>query len=89
MVEMNEVDVTEGAPQPPRKLRGFARLSKEAVQAIASKGGIAAHAQGTAYRFTHEKAVEAGRKGRQARTANERAEKYRKAALTAVRGLGG
>lgn len=84
MAEMNETSAT-----PVRKPRGFAKMSKEAVQAIASKGGKAAHAQGTAYRFTHEKAVEAGRKGRAVVTAKQRAERERARALAAVRGLGG
>lgn len=43
--------------------RGFARLSPEQRKAIASAGGKAAHAQGTAHRWTAEEASEAGRKG--------------------------
>jgi general stress protein YciG len=39
-------------------------LSKQ--REIASKGGIAAHAQGRAHEFTAEEAREAGRKGGQA-----------------------
>lgn len=46
------------------KNRGFASLSEEKRKEIASFGGKASHAQGTAYKFTHEKAVEAGKKGR-------------------------
>lgn len=44
-------------------LRGFAAMDREKARAIASKGGKAAHAQGTAHRFTSEEAREAGRKG--------------------------
>jgi hypothetical protein len=43
--------------------RGFAAMDKEAQRAIASKGGRAAHARGTAHEFTSEEAAEAGRKG--------------------------
>ncbi len=45
------------------KKRGFAAMTREQVSAIASKGGKAAHAAGTAHQFTSEKAKEAGRKG--------------------------
>lgn len=44
--------------------RGFASLSKEKLRAIASAGGIAAHAAGTAHRFTSEEAQAAGKLGR-------------------------
>ncbi len=43
--------------------RGFAAMSPEKQRQIASKGGKAAHAKGTAHEFTREEAVEAGRKG--------------------------
>ena len=52
---------TEGTPK--RRRRGFAAMDPEKVRAIAHKGGIAAHEKGTAHRFTHEEAREAGRKG--------------------------
>jgi general stress protein YciG len=42
---------------------GFHRITKDAHQKIASKGGRAAHAKGTAHEFTTEEAVTAGRKG--------------------------
>lgn len=41
----------------------FKNLSPERLHEIARKGGISAHKQGKAHRFTHEEAVEAGRKG--------------------------
>ncbi len=47
---------------PPRK-RGFAAMDPERVKAIASKGGVAAHAKGTAHQFSTEEAKRAGRKG--------------------------
>jgi general stress protein YciG len=43
--------------------RGFASMDPEKQRAIASKGGKAAHAKGTAHEFTPEEAREAGRKG--------------------------
>jgi len=49
--------------------KGFAAMSREAVQAIASKGGKAVQAKGTAHRFTHDEAVAAGKKGGMANVA--------------------
>jgi uncharacterized protein len=46
-----------------KKLYGFAAMSLEDRKRIASQGGKAAHIKGNAYRFTSEKAKEAGRKG--------------------------
>lgn len=46
--------------------RGFASMDEEKQREIASKGGKAAHEKGTAHEFTHEEAVEAGRKGGEA-----------------------
>lgn len=45
------------------KKNGFAAMDHALVVEIARKGGHAAHAKGTAYRFTSAKAREAGRKG--------------------------
>ena len=42
--------------------RGFASLNAEERKRIASLGGKAAHAKGTAHQFTSEEAVAAGRK---------------------------
>lgn len=50
------------------RAKGFAAMPRERLSEIASKGGKAAHAQGTAHRFSHEEAVAAGRKGGQATT---------------------
>jgi len=49
-----------------KSTRGFASMSPEKQRAIASKGGKAAHAKGTAHEFTPEEARAAGRKGGQA-----------------------
>ena len=43
--------------------RGFASMSAEKKREIASKGGKAAHAQGTAHKWTSAEAQAAGRKG--------------------------
>lgn len=43
--------------------RGFASMSVEKKREIASKGGRAAHAMGTAHKWTSEEAQAAGRKG--------------------------
>jgi general stress protein YciG len=46
-----------------RSQRGFASMDREKQREIASKGGRAAHAKGTAHEFTPDEAREAGRKG--------------------------
>jgi general stress protein YciG len=58
----------EGTEAQPRKKarRGFAAMSPEKQREIASLGGKAAHAKGTAHEFSPEEAREAGRKGGQA-----------------------
>jgi general stress protein YciG len=43
--------------------RGFASMDKEKQRKIASKGGKAAHAKGSAHEWTTEEAEDAGRKG--------------------------
>ena len=56
---------TEAAPQEeqrPRR-RGFAAMDQARVKEIASKGGRAAHAAGTAHQFSSDEARNAGRKG--------------------------
>jgi general stress protein YciG len=46
----------------PRR-RGFAAMDRDRVREIASKGGKAAHAAGTAHQFSSDEARVAGRKG--------------------------
>jgi len=46
--------------------RGFASMSAEKQREIASKGGRAAHAKGTAHEWSADEARRAGRKGGQA-----------------------
>jgi general stress protein YciG len=47
----------------PKSNRGFASMDKAKQREIASKGGHAAHAKGTAHEFTPDEARRAGRKG--------------------------
>lgn len=50
--------------------RGFASMDEEKQRRIASKGGQAAHRQGSAHEWNSDEAREAGRKGGQARANN-------------------
>lgn len=55
------------APAPVKQPRGFARMTREQVRALASAGGKAAHAAGTAHTFSSDEARIAGRAGGKAR----------------------
>lgn len=66
--EEREVSENTGRATPageprPRRPRGFAAMDRSKVSEIASKGGKAAHAAGTAHQFTSDEARAAGRKG--------------------------
>jgi len=50
-------------PRSGTSRRGFASMNREKQREIASKGGKAAHAKGTAHEFTPDEARQAGRKG--------------------------
>jgi len=52
-----------GGQARSRSNRGFASMDREKQKEIASKGGRAAHAKGTAHEFDSGEAREAGRKG--------------------------
>jgi general stress protein YciG len=54
---------TGGTGQRQRSNRGFASMDQSKQKEIASKGGRAAHAKGTAHEFDSGEAREAGRKG--------------------------
>lgn len=54
--------------------RGFASMSQEKRASIAKQGGIAAHKQGKAHRYSHDEAVTAGRKGGKNRWKSRKAE---------------
>lgn len=56
----------------PRRRRGFATMDRDKVREIASHGGKAAHAAGTAHEFTSDEARAAGRKGGLATNAKRR-----------------
>jgi general stress protein YciG len=60
-------------PSSPAKRRGFAAMDPKLVSELATKGGKAAHAAGTAHEFTSEEARVAGRKGGMATHARRRA----------------
>jgi general stress protein YciG len=60
--EQPKTEQTTEAPKP-RRPRGFAAMDRAKVSEIASKGGKAAHAAGTAHQFTSEEARAAGKKG--------------------------
>ncbi len=64
------------SPMAEKSLRGFAAMDQEKQRAIASKGGKAAHAKGTAHEFTPEEARAAGRKGGQAAHAKGTAHEF-------------
>lgn len=51
----------------PKSRRGFASMDPAKVAEIARKGGAAAHAAGTAHKFTKDEARAAGAKGGRAR----------------------
>lgn len=53
--------------EKPKKPRGFAAMDPDKRREIQSKGGLAAHAKGTAHQFTTAEAQAAGRKGGLAR----------------------
>lgn len=60
-------DKSQGGELTDRKSgRGFAGMDPHRQRQIASEGGRAAHAQGTAHEFTSQEAREAGRKGGEA-----------------------
>ena len=58
------MNTDNGSPQTKSK-RGFASMDLSKQREIASKGGIAAHAQGRAHEFTADEARAAGKKGGQ------------------------
>jgi general stress protein YciG len=69
----NTVSTPEGSDpeaKPRARATGFALMNAERRKAIASAGGKAAHARGTAHRFDSQAASEAGRRAHQRGTAH-------------------
>lgn len=67
---LTEDDYSEDTRQTKKGRQGFASMSEEKQRSIASKGGRAAHAQGTAHEWDSKEAKEAGRKGGRSRGSN-------------------
>jgi general stress protein YciG len=68
MQDYNQPDVHTGGEAVEQKKsgkerRGFASMDPQKQREIASKGGKAAHAKGTAHEFSSEEARQAGSKG--------------------------
>jgi general stress protein YciG len=70
--ENNEPNPAAGDGEPSSKARvtGFALMDPERRKAIASAGGKAAHARGTAHRFDSSTASAAGRRAHERGTAH-------------------
>jgi general stress protein YciG len=60
---MQPTQTTQTTEQPRPRRRGFAAMDRDRVKEIASKGGRAAHAAGTAHQFSSDEARVAGKKG--------------------------
>ena len=65
MTAPNATSSETAAPAEERRprRRGFAAMDQDRVKEIASKGGKAAHAAGTAHQFSSDEARNAGKKG--------------------------
>lgn len=64
--DMQTQAASNGSNGGKRSNRGFASMDRERQKEIASKGGKAAHAKGTAHEWTPDEARVAGRKGGEA-----------------------
>lgn len=64
-------DSGKGKTKTGRGNQGFASMSKDKQREIASKGGKAAHAQGTAHEWSSSEAAAAGRRGGKAKTTSK------------------
>jgi general stress protein YciG len=60
---MTQQKHSASAKESSTKNRGFASMDEDKQREIASKGGKAAHEQGTAHEFNSKEAREAGKKG--------------------------
>ncbi len=68
----------------PKQRRGFAAMSAEKQREIASLGGKAAHAKGTAHEFSKVEARLAGQRGGLANAERVRQERARDAGAASV-----
>ena len=66
----NDLRSESPTPNPKTRSTGFALMDPERRKAIASAGGKAAHARGTAHRFDSQAASEAGRRAHERGTAH-------------------
>lgn len=84
MSHIDSTDKPSPSPQVRRRKRngGFAAMPSEKVRQIASMGGKAAHALGTAHKFTSAEAQAAGRRGGSNRRGFKERRKEREQALT-------
>lgn len=64
----SSLDSTNTVSSRGRGNQGFASMSKDKQREIASKGGKAAHQQGTAHEWTSSEAAAAGRRGGQSKS---------------------
>ena len=71
MAPGNDKGSSSGDRNPGTSRRGFASMDEEKQRAIASKGGKAAHAKGTAHRFDSKEGREAGRAAHEKGTAHK------------------
>lgn len=78
MLEDTTMEESVVAQEPEEKKgkgqQGFASMPKDRQREIASKGGRAAHQQGTAHEWDSEEAREAGRRGGQSKKSQQEEE---------------
>lgn len=63
LIGQSNSKITQDSRNRKSGQQGFASMSRDKQRQIASKGGRAAHQQGTAHEWSSEEAREAGRKG--------------------------
>lgn len=68
LTDLDDSGNEESGAGSGRGQQGFASMPKEKQREIASKGGKAAHEQGTAHEWDSEEAAAAGRRGGQSRS---------------------
>lgn len=71
MATQQNSDHSTGTTGGGTSKRGFASMDAQKQREIASKGGRAAHAQGSAHEFTSEEASRAGRRAHESGNAHE------------------